>query len=84
MKLRGSKSEDERYGQQVLQAVADSDRSRLIGTRIGNEPLVYGSLQETAELPSARPMEDKPKPTEEVFFYRLHLIFRRSLADAIY
>jgi hypothetical protein len=35
------------------------------------------SLQETAELPSA----NKPKPTKEDFFHRLHLIFRRSLAD---
>jgi hypothetical protein len=39
------------------------------------------TLQETAEL---RPMEDKPKPTEETFFRRLHLIFRRSLADGSY
>jgi hypothetical protein len=31
-----------------------------------------------------RPMEDKPKPTEEAFFRRLHLIFRRSLADGSY
>jgi hypothetical protein len=30
------------------------------------------------------PMEDKPKPTEEDFFHRLHLIFRRSLVDGSY
>jgi hypothetical protein len=34
------------------------------------------SLQET--------VEDKPKSTEEDFFHRLHLIFRRSLADESY
>jgi hypothetical protein len=38
-------------------------------------------LQETAEL---RPMEDKPKLTEEDFFRRLHLILRRSLSDGSY
>jgi hypothetical protein len=26
----------------------------------------------------------RPKPTEEAFFYRLHLIFRRSLVDGSY
>jgi hypothetical protein len=29
-------------------------------------------------------MKVKPKPTEEDFFRRLHLIFRRSLADESY
>jgi hypothetical protein len=34
--------------------------------------------------PMEEPMEDKPKPMEEAFFHRLHLIFRRPLADGSY